>query len=298
MELYKTDAFLDELLLEDCPYMDLTVELLGIGDRPGELVCSPRENCVLAGVETAAALWEKCGARVDRHARSGDRLIAGQPFLSVRGRAADLHRALKIAQNIMEYMTGIATRTADMLERARAVRPDVQVAVTRKNFPGAKRLCLEAATCAGARVHRLGLSDSVLIFDQHRVFLRHEPRSEAGENAPTPSPVELLAARVPALRRALPEKILAAEVNTPEEAFILAKAGMDSIQCEKFSSTELAATVKQIRLMRPDILILAAGGIRSDNAADYAAAGADVLVTSWVYTGKPADIHIEARAAD
>ena len=185
-----------------------------------------------------------------------------------------------------------------MLERARAVRPDVQVAVTRKNFPGAKRLCLEAATCAGARVHRLGLSDSVLIFDQHRVFLRHEPRSEAGENAPTPSPVDLLAARVPALRRALPEKILAAEVDTPEEAFILAKAGMDSIQCEKFSSTELAATVKQIRLMRPDILILAAGGIRSDNAADYAAAGADVLVTSWVYTGKPADIHIEARAAD
>ena len=41
MELYKSDAFLDELLLEDCPYMDLTVELLGIGDRPGELVCSP-----------------------------------------------------------------------------------------------------------------------------------------------------------------------------------------------------------------------------------------------------------------
>ena len=31
MELYKSDAFLDELLLEDCPYMDLTVELLGMG---------------------------------------------------------------------------------------------------------------------------------------------------------------------------------------------------------------------------------------------------------------------------
>lgn len=298
MELYKSDAFLDELLLEDCPYMDLTVELLGIGDRPGELVCSPREDCVIAGVETAAALWEKCGARVDRHARSGDRLAAGQAALSVRGRAADLHRALKIAQNIMEYMTGIATRAADMLERARAARSDVQVAVTRKNFPGAKRLCLEAAICAGARVHRLGLSDSVLIFDQHRVFLRDESRPGAAETATSPTPAELLAARVPALRRALPEKKLAAEVGTPEEAFLLARAGLDTIQCEKFSSTELAATVKQIRLMRPDVLILAAGGIRADNAADYAAAGADVLVTSWVYTGKPTDIHITARAAD
>ena len=298
MELYKSDAFLDELLLEDCPYMDLTVELLGIGDRPGELVCSPREACVIAGVETAAALWEKCGARVDRHARSGDRLAAGQAFLSVRGRAADLHRALKIAQNVMEYMTGIATRTADMLERARAARSGVQVAVTRKNFPGAKRLCLEAATCAGARVHRLGLSDSVLIFDQHRVFLRDEPRPGADESDQAPSPVERLAARVPALRQALPEKKLAAEVNTPEEAFILARAGLDTIQCEKFSSTELAATVKQLRLVRPDVLILAAGGIRADNAADYAAAGADVLVTSWVYTGQPADIRSAARAAD
>lgn len=298
MELYKSDAFLDNLLLEDCPCMDLTVELLGIGDRPGELACSPREDSVIAGVETAAALWEKCGARVDRHARSGDRLAAGQVFLRVRGRAADLHRGLKIAQNVMEYTTGIATRTADMLERARAARSGVHVAVTRKNFPGAKRLCLEAATCAGARVHRLGLSDSVLIFDQHRIFLRDEPRPGASASAEPSSPVALLAARVPALRRALPEKKLAAEVNTPEDAFILAKAGLDIIQCEKFPTTELAATVKQLRTMRPELLLLAAGGIRADNAADYAATGVDVLVTSWVYSGRPADIHIEARPAD
>lgn len=292
MHFHKSDALLDALILEDCPAMDLTVELLGIGERPGELECYSKDDCVLAGVEEAAVIWEKCGARVECEARNGTRLPAGQIFLRARGPAGALHRGLKIAQNIMEYMSGIATRTADMLNRARSTSPGVHVAVTRKNFPGAKRLCLEAATCAGARVHRLDLSDSVLIFDQHRVFLRD------GEGRDGLSPVDLLAARVPDLKRALPEKKLATEVDTPEDALKLARAGLDIIQCEKFPCVDLAATVKQVRALRTDALLLAAGGIRADNAADYAATGVDELVTSWVYFGKPADIKINVRPVE
>lgn len=292
MHFHKSDAFLDELILEDCPAMDLTVELLGIGERPGELECFPKDDCVLAGVEEAAAIWKKCGAQVECDARNGARLPAGEVFLRARGTAGELHRGLKIAQNIMEYMSGIATRTADMLNRARSTNPGVHVAVTRKNFPGAKLLCLEAATCAGARVHRLGLSDSVLVFDQHRIFLHDDA------DGPERSPVALLAERVPALKRALPEKKLAAEVDTPEDALKLARAGLDIIQCEKFPCAELAATVKQARALRPGVLMLAAGSIRADNAADYAATGVDELVTSWVYSGRPADIKIRMRAMD
>lgn len=163
MHFIKSGAWLDELLLDDCPGMDLTVEMLGIDDRPGFMIFSPKSDCVVSGAEEAALLLERCGLAVTRHVRNGDRAGAGQPLLEARGDAAGLHRGWKISQTLMEYMSGIATRAARMADAARAVSPRVRVAVTRKNFPGAKRLCLEAAVSGGAVVHRLNLSDSVLV---------------------------------------------------------------------------------------------------------------------------------------
>ena len=166
MSFHISQRFIDELLEEDCPYMDLTVEALGIGREPGLLTCHPKAACVVAGVEVAARLLESSGCRVACEAASGDRLEAGQVFLRAEGSAGAIHRSLKIAQNVMEYSSGIATRAASMLESARKANPHVQLAVTRKHFPGTKRLSLAAAQAGGAIAHRLGLSDSLLVFDQ------------------------------------------------------------------------------------------------------------------------------------
>ena len=165
MSFHISQRFIDELLEEDCPYMDLTVEALGIGREPGLLTCHPKAACVVAGVEVAARLLESSGCRVACEAASGDRLEAGQVFLRAEGSAGAIHRSLKIAQNVMEYSSGIATRAAGMLESARKANPHVQLAVTRKHFPGTKRLSLAAAQAGGAIAHRLGLSDSLLVFD-------------------------------------------------------------------------------------------------------------------------------------
>ena len=181
-------------------------------------------------------------------------------------------------------MSGIAGRAALMVERARAANPRVQVAVTRKNLPGAKRVCLEAACCGGATVHRQGLSDSILIFAQHRAFL-----ADGGAKA--------LAAHWEQWRQAMPERKIAVEVDTPEEALLLARAGADVIQCEKFPLPVLTETVRALRAAAPAITILAAGGVNGDNAAAYAATGVDVLVTTWPYFGRPADIKVVMRAA-
>ena len=138
-------------------------------------------------------------------------------------------------------------------------------------------------------VHRLNLSDSVLVFDQHRVFL-----DDAGTDAP--DALRAFARRIPEFRAALPEKKLCAEVDSPEDALLLARAGIDIVQCEKFPCSLLAETVRELRAARPGILVLAAGGINGDNAADYAASGADELVTTWPYFGRPADIKVRMTA--
>lgn len=285
MHCYKSDQFYDGLIGEDCPAMDLSVHLLGIGERAGELTCAPKHTIVLSGVEESAVIWNKCGAEVECFAKNGDRVEAGQVFMHVRGTASQLHRALKITQNLMEYMSGISTRTASMLAKAREVNPDIHIAVTRKNFPGAKVQCLEAALSGGGIVHRLHLSDSVLFFDQHRIFL------DGADDIPQKA-LEIFANSVPTLKKKLPERKIAAEIDTREEALLLAEAGLDIIQCEKFSYDELSRTVQEVRAIDPRILIVAAGGINGDNVEGFAATGVDVLVTSWVYFGKPADIKV------
>lgn len=288
MHFSYSDFWLDGLLADDCPGLDLTVELLGIAARKGSMRFAPKADCVISGVEEAELLLRKCGLDVRRHAANGDRLTAGQTCLEAHGNAAALHRSWKLSQTLMEYMTGIAGRAARMVAQARAANPGVSVAVTRKNFPGAKTICLEAALNGGAVIHRQNLSDSVLVFEQHRAFLPDAARSS----------MRGLAAMMGKLRAATPERKIAVEVDTREEALLLAQAGVDIVQCEKFPCDVLAETVGALRAVRADIAILAAGGINGDNAAQYAATGVDVLVTTWPYFGKPADIKVIMEATE
>ena len=250
----KSGTWLDELLLDDCPGMDLTVEMLGIGDMPGLMEFRPKSSCVVAGVEEAALLLERCGLAVTRHARNGDRAEEGQ--LPSRGQ----RRRRRPAPGLENKPDRHGIHERHCLARGRVwsmrpgpVNPRVRVAVTRKNFPGAKRLCLEAAVSGGAVVHRLNLSDSVLVFDQHRIFLAGTGR-ESGHSA------GILCPSHSEFRLALPEKKLCAEVDRPEDALLLAEAGIDIVQCEKFPCSVLADTVRALRAARPDLLILAAGG--------------------------------------
>lgn len=135
----------------------------------------------------------------------------------------------------------------------------------------------------GASIHRQNLSDSILVFSQHLQFFAKDRQQ---------TPMELFARQVQSLRARMPEKKLSAEVDTLEDALLVTSAGIDIVQCEKFSCEKLAATVGALRGTRPGILILAAGGITGENAAEYAATGVDVLVTTWPYFGKPSDIKV------
>ena len=153
MHFIKSGAWLDELLLDDCPGMDLTVEMLGIDDRPGFMIFSPKSDCVVSGAEEAALLLERCGLAVTRHVRNGDRAGAGQPLLEARGNAAGLHRGWKISQTLMEYMSGIATRAARMA--GHADQPG-QLPVGRD--PSCGNLCDDAPDLGveiGGNLHRL-----------------------------------------------------------------------------------------------------------------------------------------------
>lgn len=266
------ENFADALLFDDCPHEDLTTVGLGIGSVPGRIRAQFKTPGIVAGAEIAAAVLSRAGASVCLSARDGDLLEAGATILTAEGPAESLHAGYKIAQRVMEYASGIAFRTREMVDAARAVSPKVQVAGTRKHWPGGKRIALAGLLAGGGIVHRFGLSDSILVFDQHRVFC------------------DDFEAAFRALQARSPERKIAVEAGSPEEAMTFVRLGADIIQCERFSPEVFASFADAARAESPNVRLSAAGGVNAKNAALYAEAGADILVTSAPYWGAPQDV--------
>ena len=278
------DDTLRRLMAEDVPYGDLTTGLLGIGAQPGRIAFSARGAMVACATEEAARMFELAGALlVEQAVPSGTMVTAGAPLLMAEASAHVLHRVWKGAQVLVETLSGIASATRALVDAARAVNPTIAVACTRKNFPGTRALSMRAIMAGGAIPHRLGLSDSLLVFAEHRLFL------------PTGAP---LSEWVERLKISAPERKMAVEVGSVEEALAFARAGVDSLQLEKFTPEAVRTVVQEVRQIAPGLVIVAAGGIDLHNAALYAGTGAGVLATSAPYHAKPADVQVSfSRAA-
>ena len=277
MVLAATRTELELLLADDVPFGDLTTDALGIGDFAGEMAFFARDPMVLAEAESAAAILELAGCRVSLATRSGTTLVPGDAILTAAAPASALHRGWKVAQTLIEIWSGVATAARAIVDAATAVSPHVTVACTRKNVPGAKSYAVRAIRAGGAAMHRLGLSETVLVFPEHRVFLGAAPLHEITER----------------LRRAAPEKKLVIEVTSVGDAVAAAAAGFDVVQTEKFTPEQVANLRDQLRSRETRPLIAAAGGINAGNAAAYALAGADILVTSAPYLARPCDVQVK-----
>ena len=266
-----TDEELARLLADDVPCADLTTETSGIGQRAARLEFRARQEMVVCAIEEAARLFALNGAIVKLSVQSGQKVNKDTLLLEVQGSAQILHRVWKTAQVLVEWASGISTSTADIV---RAATP-VAVACTRKNVPGTKALSVKAVRAGGATMHRLGLSESLLLFHEHRLYL-------------TETPAETVAK----FKRAEPEKKLVVEVTNLDAAIAWANAGAEVLQLEKFSPDAVAKCRSALNRAGLKTALATAGGVRADNAAAYVSAGANLIVTSSPYTAPPKDVQV------
>jgi molybdenum transport protein len=184
----------------------------------------------------------------------------------------------KVALHLLEHLSGIATRTRLIVEAAcTGAGREVPVAATRKCFPGTRDLALLGVRAGGGIAHRLGLSDSILLFAQHTVFLA------AGG----------LPGAIARIHQREPEKKVIVEVASLEEALAAASAGADVIQVEKLTPGAFGEVVAMCRSTAGSPRVAATGGVDETNAGAYASAGADLLVTSAPFAARPAEIRVE-----
>lgn len=270
---------IDYFISEDVPYLDLTSEVLGVADQAGEMEYYTREECVLAGTDVVRRIARNLGCEVVAVRYDGDRIAAGESFMTLRGPASALHQVWKVGLNTFDHLSAVATKTRQMVDAAHEANPRCEILTTRKSMPGAKDLLTAAVRAGGAWPHRLGLSETVLVFDHHIAFL-------GGFDA--------FIGRLPEIKRRCVEKKLFVEAGE-EQARILARAGVDGIQFDKVPVGRLASLVEELRAIDPHLTLIAAGGINPGNAAAYAATGVDGLATTAPFSAKPLDMSVRMR---
>lgn len=275
--MYICDETIDRFLKEDVPYIDLTTMVLGIGNELGKMTFSTRENTVLSGVEEVLRIFQKLDIHSTYHLPSGTYIEANKTFIEAEGTASNLHMAWKVSLNILEYCCGIATRTKMLVDKAKSVNPDISIVSTRKSFPGTKELTIKSIVAGGAFPHRLGLSETILIFKQHVNFL---------------GGFEQLPQMIKQIKIDACEKKIIVEVENEYEALLLAASDIDGFQFDKVPVADLKHIIKKVRLINPKIILIAAGGVNETNVKEYAFTGVNAIATTSVYFGKPADIKV------
>jgi molybdenum transport protein len=228
-------------------------------------------------MEEAVRLCGLYGLEIDGFVKSGTLIPPKSVFLEAHGEAGNIHRIWKSVQNLIDYASGIATYTREAVLLARSINPDIVVATTRKTTPFTKKIAIKAVESGGGVAHRLGLSESILVFEYHRIFF---PADEAFAEALNKA------------KKANPEKKIVMEAEDIAQALKFASMGADILQLEKLPLSKLSDAVQILRADYPNITLIATGGISAKNIAEYAATGVDMIVTSSPYNAQPADIKV------
>jgi len=276
------DERLRALLHEDAPHGDLSTRALGLKGCPAQIRFLARGPGVVAGIEAATRLLLLCGVSVHPAVASGARVADGALLLGGRGPAEGVLLGWKVAQNLVEAASGMARGAAAIVDVLRAEGLDTPVACTRKAPPGTHWWAAQAIEAGGAVMHRLGLSETLLVFPEHLALL------PAGE----------VAARLQALRHQQPEKRLVVETGNEDEALALARLGVEVLQLERFTPEAVARLHRALRAEGLAPRLAPAGGVNRGNALAYARAGADLLVSSAPYFAAPAEVQVRIGPVD
>jgi len=245
-------------LAEDIGRGDLTSESIFAGDAMGSARLVARESFVVAGCEPVAAevFWVQNPAIVVKGlVAEGVRVHAEDVLCTVSGPVLDLLKAERVALNLLQRLSGIATLTARFVERVKS--HPVRITDTRKTTPGLRMLEKYAVQVGGGYNHRFNLSDGILVKDNHI--------AACGS----------ITGAVSLLRRKIPHT-LRIEVETDSLAQVreCLACGVDVILLDNM---DVAMMQEAVALIDHRAMVEASGGITLESVLDVARCGVDIV---------------------
>lgn len=154
-------------LQEDIGPGDITSDAVIRPESVSVAVMLAKQELVLAGLDVARAVFHALdpGIQWTMVSKDGDKVKAGTEIAKLSGNTRALLAAERVALNLLQHLSGIATLTAKYVEQVKGLK--VEVLDTRKTLPGLRQLEKYAVKIGGGRNHRFGLYDGVLIKDNH-----------------------------------------------------------------------------------------------------------------------------------
>lgn len=242
-----------------------------------------RRSGVLAGVPVLRAALESqlpSGSEITILLTDGVAVSRGDIIATVRARTIPLLTVERTALNIMCRLSGVATHTRRWVDALAGT--SCQVRDTRKTTPGMRDLDKYAVRCGGGVNHRRGLSDAVLIKDNHVVAAGGV--GEAVDRART---------YVASLGKAM---VVQCEIDRLEQLDEAIDHGATQILLDNMSNDEMSQAVQRAKLRNPAILLEASGGLTIDSAASVAATGVDFIAVGALTHSSPIlDIALDFR---
>ena len=259
-------------LEEDGPH-DLTTEVVLTRPAGAAATVDFRGRGVVAGLGYGAAVARLAGCTVAWRLREGE--LADQAVMGrLTGDLAAILRAERPLLNLLQRGSGIATLTREFVARVEGT--GCRILHTRKTAPGLRLFDAAAVVAGGGSVHRLDLSRTVMIKDNHWRALAAGGRT-------------LVQARDAARQRGAGG--FQVEVESLAQVEEACAAGADRLLVDNQKPETVARWARRARELFPQVLIEATGGITLETVREYAVAGADfVSVGALTHSVRAADI--------
>jgi nicotinate-nucleotide pyrophosphorylase (carboxylating) len=269
-----------QFLAEDIGRGDITTASTVPPEIRGQGRFLAKEYLVICGLEIAEAVFLHLDgdiAEIETGYADGDEVEEGTVIGTLKGYADVLLTGERVALNLLQRMSGIATLTRQFV---RAVDGTAAAIVdTRKTTPGLRLLEKYAVTVGGGKNHRMGLDDGVLIKDNHIA----------------------LAGGVTEAVRAAKNKVghlhkIEVEVTNWAQLREAIEAGADIVMLDNQTPEECAKLVEMSRNLNPSVLIEASGSMDLNRVRSYAEAGVDLIsVGRLTHSAKAVDISFKIQ---
>lgn len=256
-----------QALSEDLGSGDLTCEAVIPADAQATAEIQAKASGRIAGGQAATLAFQLLDPSVEcTFIPDGSPVEVGDVVAQLSGRARALLSAERVALNMLQHLSGIATATAEAVAAAEPY--GVRIVDTRKTTPGLRALEKSAVRAGGGSNHRFGLYDAVMLKENH---------------------IAVAGGIVPAVQRAR-ERIghmvkIEVEIESLHQIDAALEARADVILLDNMSLADMRAAVAKIDKRAT---IEASGGITPDRVAEVAACGVDVISIGWITHSVPA----------
>ena len=278
MEWYLLDEKIKSWLAEDMPYGDATSDPLFPDSHQSTGTFVAKEDGCVAGLLVAQRVFKVLSDHVTMTVivDEGDRVTKGTPIAKISGRTRDILKGERLALNLMQRMSGIATMTHKYAEKLEGT--GTRIVDTRKTTPGLRELEKYAVRMGGGYNHRFNLSDGVMLKDNHI--------EAAGSITNAFAQVRASLSHMTKIE---------VEVENLEQFEEALTAGAEVILLDNMDTETMS---KAVAMKRGDVVLEASGNITIERLAEIAATGVDIISSgALTHSVKSLDISLDLHRA-